>query len=136
MDLAQLDTTPVANEGVKLELRGPDDAPLRKSDGSPITITVLGKDSDAFVRQSNANANRYLNQKGRAKLSAEALKGEGISLLAKCTVDWDGIMVEGETLDCTYDNAVKLYDRFAFIREQVDEFIGDRSNFSKASPTS
>ena len=57
-----------------------------------------------------------------------------MSLLAKCTTDWAGIVVEGETLDCTYENAVKLYGRFAWIMEQVDEFVADRANFTKASP--
>lgn len=132
MDLASIDTKDTANQGAVLELRGPDESALRKEDGSPITITLLGKDSDVFIKATNANTNRILKQGGRAKITAEGSRADGIAVLARCTVDWDGIKVEGEELACTYENAVKLYDRFGFIREQVDEFIGDRANFLKA----
>ena len=135
MDLSTIDTTETANEGAVLELRGPDDAPLFTKDGAPVTITLLGKDSDVYTRVVNANANRHLNQRGKPKRSIEGAKAEGVSLLAKCTTAWSGIVVEGETLDCTYENAVKLYSRFSWIMEQVDEFVADRANFTKASPT-
>ncbi|MFN3858110.1 MAG: hypothetical protein ACK4RV_10190 [Caulobacter sp.] len=136
MDLAQIDTTKAANEGAVLELLGPDEAPLVDENGAPVTITLLGKDSEVFNRETNARANRVLNQRGRQKITVEASRAEGVRLLAKCTVAWAGIKVRGEFLDCTYENALKLYTEFAFIREQVDAFIGDRSNFTKASSTS
>lgn len=135
MDLSTIDTTATANEGAVLELRGPDDAALYTADGSPVTITLLGKDSDVYTREVNANANRFLKQRGKATITAEGSKADGIRLLAKCTADWSGIRVDGEDLPCNLENAVKLYNRFAWIKEQVDEFIADRANFTKASPT-
>lgn len=134
MDLSTIDTTATANEGVDLELRGPDGALLTQDNGTPITIKLLGKDSDVFVREINANSNRALKQRGKPQ-TAEAQRADAIRLLAKCTVSWNGIKVSGEALACTYENAVAIYSKFAFIREQVDEFIAERANFTKASPT-
>ena len=133
MDLNQLDTVSAANEGAKLELRDAQGSPSLKDDGAPVTITLLGKDSDVFVKQQNAVTNRRLAAGTRLKLTSEAIQADGTALLAKCTIGWDGIVVDGESLACTYENALKLYNRFPIIREQVDEFIGERGNFSKAS---
>jgi hypothetical protein len=135
MDLSTLDTKDTANEGAAMELRGPNGAPLFKADGTPITITLLGKDSDTYVADVNANANRFLKQRGNAVITAEGSKADAIKLLSKCTVGWDGITVDGAELPWSRENAVKLYNRFAWIKEQVDEFIADRANFTKASPT-
>lgn len=123
---AKIDTKSAANEGAKMEVRDAAGVLLTKADGSPITITLLGRDSDTFVKQENANTNRRLAQGSRLKLTAEALKSEAISLLARCTVAWDF------DEDCTYENARELYTRFPAIKEQADEFISDRANFTKA----
>lgn len=128
--LAQFDTVSSANSGAKLELTDANGAAVLKADGTPLTITLLGKDSDVWVKAENAARNRRLAQGPRMKLTAEALESEAISALAKVTVAWDF------DEPCTYEAAVRLYTRFPLIREQVDLFVGDRANFTKASPTS
>lgn len=128
-ELTQFDTSS-ANAGTKMELRDAADAPVLKADGSPMTITLLGKDSDAFIKQENAATNRRLAQGPRAKVTAEALKADAVAILARCTVAWDF------SEPCTYESAVALYNKFPAIREQVDAFIADRANFTKPSPTS
>lgn len=137
MDLAQVDTASTANAGQKLELRGPDGAPLYKADGvTPVTLTLLGKDSDAFIKARNATANRYLKQRGKAQVTAEGSDADQIAILVRCTVGWDGIGIDEDETPFTPENAARLYNRFRFIREQADEFIDDRANFLKASSTS
>ena len=128
MNIDQLETSLSADGSAVMELRDKSGATLMDSDGKPITITLLGKDSDAFKKRQNEIDNRRYAAGARLKLTAEALKADSVSLLAKCTVGWSGI-----TEECTYDNAVKLYSKVGEIREQVDVFIGDRANFSKAS---
>ena len=86
-NLNQFDTS-AANAGAKMELRDAADAPVLKADGHPMTISLLGKDSDAFIKQDNAATNRRLAQGSRIKLTAEALKADAISLLARCTTVW------------------------------------------------
>lgn len=131
MNIDDLDTELSADGSAVLEVLDKAGAPLADKDGTPVTITLLGKDSDAFKTRSNAIDNRRYAQGARLKLTAEALKADAASVLAKCTVAWTGI-----TDDCTYENAVRLYSRVTAIREQVDVFVGDRGNFSKASPGS
>jgi hypothetical protein len=134
MDLSNLDTTAGANEGAILELRGPDGAPLRQADGSPVTLTLLGADSEQARKARNTATNRYLKTRGKVQITAEASEADGIAYLAKCTTAWSGIGIGQDETPFSYENAVKLYETFAFIREQADEFVAERANFLKASP--
>ena len=117
------------NAAAKMELRDDADAPIMKPDGASMTITLLGKDSDAYVKQDNANTNRRLAQGTRLKITAEALRADSIALLARCTVGWDF------ATPCTYEAAIQLYNMFPAIKEQADAFITDRGNFTQPSPT-
>lgn len=128
-NLNQFDTS-AANTGAKMELRDKDDAPVMKADGTPMTITLLGKDSDAYVKQDNANTDRRLAQGVRLKLTSASLIADANALRARCTVAWDF------SEPCTYENAIALYTRFPAIRDQVEAFISERANFTLASPTS
>lgn len=120
------------DEGAVLDLRGLDGAQLFNNDGSPMTITLLGSDSDVAVKTRNANTNRRIQQGPRAKVTAESLVSEGAAYLAKLTTGWN-ITMGGEKPACTYEAALKLYSnpKLSFIREQADAFIEDRANFLK-----
>lgn len=135
-DFANLDTVSASNEGAILELRGPDGAALFQEDGSPITITLLGPDSDAYTQASNILTNRALRSRGKAQITAESALTDQISLLAKITTAWAGIKVAGETWTCNSENVKRFYRAYPFVRDQVQEFVADRGNFLKASPTS
>jgi len=135
-DFAQLDTVSASNEGAVLELRGPDGAALFQDDGSPVTITLLGADSDAYTRASNLLTNRALRSRGKAQITAESALTDQINLLAKITTDWSGIKVGGESWQCDEERVKRFYRQFPFVRDQVQEFVADRGNFLKASPTS
>lgn len=134
MDISAIDPVSLANEGAVLELRDVSGGALLQSDGSPVTLTLLGADSDVYVKASNALTNRALRNRGRQNITAESALTDQISLLAKATTGWSGIGIGEEITAFSEDNAKRLY-RVAFIREQAQEFISDRGNFSKASPT-
>lgn len=137
MDLANLTSEYAPDAGHTLELRGPDDAQLFNDDGTPMTLSLLGADSDVAVKARNANQNRRLQQGTRMKLTAEGLEADGASYLAKLTTGWN-ITLGGAKPDFSYEAAVKLYanPKLAFVREQADAFIADRANFLKASSRS
>ena len=137
MDLLSTTEEYRPDEGFVVELRGPTDAQLFNDDETPMTITVIGADSDIAVKARNAQQNRRLQQGVRAKLTAEGLESDAAGYLAKLTVDWN-VTMGGEKPACTYEAAVKIYStpKLAFIREQVDAAIADRANFLRASPTS
>jgi len=134
MDLSDLSTKEAADDGAVLELRGPTGAPIMQDDGAPVTITLLGADSDVLTRVANQQTNRYLRDRGAATMTAEGATANRIDYLAAATVAWSGIKVDGDVLDCTRDEARKLYRRFPFIRDQASAFVDDRANFLKASP--
>lgn len=137
MDLSTLDTSALANEGAVLHLNGPTGQPLFQ-DGTekPITITLLGEDSDVVTKANAEAANRYLrSMTGPQQITAEASKANEIKKFAAATVAWDGIVVEGKALQCDAAAAAGLYRKFPWIADQVRLFIGDRAHFIKASPT-
>jgi hypothetical protein len=134
MDLSNLDTADLANQGAVMELRGPNGAPVLQDDETPVSLSLLGADSNALVRLSNAQTNAYLKQ-GQLKVTAEGAKANELDYLAKATAGWSGIKVDGKDLDCTEENAKALYRRFPWIADQARAFIADRAHFMKASPT-
>lgn len=136
-DLSQFDTRSSANEGAWLHLRNPFNLsePLFYKE-KPIRIRLLGKDSDKFKKQSAAATNLRLKEqsKGRgASLTTEQLEAETLSLLAVCSMEWENIILDGEELPLSVDNARLFYKRFPAFKEQADDFIGARENFMKTS---
>lgn len=139
MDLNDLDTTRAAETGFELELTHPTNA-------SPLGmfVTVLGRDSDAYTKlqaaQNRKRIERLQKLGGRVTLSADELERDAIALLAACTRSWrrdteeskgpkDTWLLEEEELVCSVANASKVYTRFKWIREQVDEAVVNRANF-------
>lgn len=121
------------DEASTLELRGIDGAQLFNDDGSPMSISLLGEDSDVAVKARNSQTNRRIQQGPRAKLTAEGLNSDGAAYLAKLTVGWN-ITMGGEKAEFSQEAALKLYSnpKLAFIREQVAAFVEDRANFLRA----
>ena len=135
MDLSSLDTVSASAEGASLELRNPvSDAVLRdEKSGEPVTITLVGTDSRDYMKITHDIQNRRLGKRlgkgGRLKTTAEEIDADALELLVASTKSWQHIIVDGAELSFSAANARMLYTRFPWIKEQVDEFIADRSNF-------
>jgi hypothetical protein len=132
LDLSQFDTAKAAEQGADLQLRHPTtDAPLPDA-----FISLVGADSDKFQAQRRKQTNRRLENAARrsgvVKLSDEEVQHDQIELLVAATIGWRGLELDGEKLAFSADNARMLYTRLPWVREQVDQFIGDRANFLKA----
>jgi len=133
IDLAAIDTVKGSNEGFDVRIFHPG-----TNEDLDITISVLGKDSDDFQKVSRAQNKRRMSkmQKGGFRNVTtppiEEVESDGIDLLAKCTTGWTGVIIEGKEIKFSVDNAVMVYERFPWIKEQVDIAIGDRANFIKA----
>ena len=114
--------------------------PLRhKESGEEGYIELYSSDSDIARKHSRNIQRRRLNMRGRGKLTPEEIEAEATSLLVALTVSWNLVGLDGDPLDVpfTQENARELYSEhvMAWLREQVDEFTADRSNFSQASST-
>lgn len=128
-DLGAIITTDdTVGEFLQLLNPGNGDA-LVSEDGSNVGINLLGKDSDAFRNSQRKITNRRLSQKNNASITAERLEVDANELLASCTVSWNGIVYQGETLECSMLNARKIYKALPWLKEQVDEFVAERANF-------
>lgn len=132
VDLSTIDTVKGSNEGFDVQIYHPG-----TNEDLGITIRVLGKDSDEFQKVSRSQSKRRLakmNKGGfRNAITAtpEEIEQDGIDLLASCTKDWTGVIIDTKDIPFSKDNAVMIYERFPWIKEQVDIAIGDRANFIK-----
>lgn len=122
LDLATLDTTALCDQGAELELTHP-------VTGMPLGIwlTLAGMDSIRWRNAVASLAERRLAR--RDKMSSEDYRSNGIELLARCTLSWRGVVLEGQELSCSEANARRLYERFPWIYEQADRFASDRGSY-------
>ena len=102
-----------------------------------MTITLLGQDSKVYRKMQMAKQQAALNRISKGKkavdFDAEKLAEDSIDDLVKLTVEWSGFMLDGKELDCTPDNIRNVYSEWAWIKEQVQEFVADRANFFRAN---
>jgi hypothetical protein len=145
LSLAKLQTAVNANAGRVLQLEHPDDRTPLFFDTEkkvPVQLTLLGKDSDAYIKAERHNRNRAVeNIKKRVAFSAAEDDRLGAETLARCTTAWQGIPQgwidssdNEEPAEYSYDNALRMYENagVAWVKEQADDFIGKRANFLKA----
>lgn len=125
MDLSKLAPT---DEGTPLEI-------LHPSSNQPtgVKIWLSSKDSPAFRKLQNAIVDARLKAStGSGKRSTPtiaAIDGDTYRLLASVTKSWEGVEWNGAVLECTPENAVMLYEKIPWLKDQVDAFINERANF-------
>lgn len=130
MDLKQLDTKTAATRGVPMPLRHPiTNEPLVDEDG-PVSITLRGADSDLYRAGQQGLLESLVegltSDRGKPKAVARSTR---IELMADCTVGWSNIIVGGERVTFSRDNAVKLYTDYPWVLDQVQAFVNDRQNY-------
>jgi hypothetical protein len=136
IDLGSIDTVKGANEGFDVNIYHPG-----TNEDLGITIRIIGKDSDEFQRISRAQSKKRMAKitKGgfrNANVPIEEIEQDSLQLLAACTKSWaqgekQTVTLDGKELECSKDNAVAVYERFPWIKEQIDTAMGDRANFIK-----
>lgn len=129
MDLNTLDLTKASNAGTWYTLKHP-----VTSKDLPMKIKIIGKDSDKFVQLSEDFRRSSLEDMKANKTTEQRIqtsKEYGDALLVACTIEWQGIELDGKKLECNPENVKLVYQRFAWIKEQVDTAIADRSLFIK-----
>lgn len=132
MDLNNYDTSKTSKTGSDLHLKDPiDDVYLYDEEGnSPVVITVLGIDSKVFSEKKRESTIAKTAKMRRGKsFDLIPTDEETCDILASCTLGWSGIKKGGEYVEFSLDAAYQLYIDYPWIRDQVNEFVGDRSNF-------
>lgn len=123
-DFASRDVTAKADEGAELEVLDP-------ANGKPVGvfITLAGADSSVHRKATAAIANRRAKGGFRRNINLDDLQTESIEVLARCTLGWSGVVLDGKDVPLSKEAAVTLYTRFPWLREQVETFISDRANY-------
>lgn len=134
MDLSKLDTRKACEAGAVMELFYEGSPVLQDDEKTPVTITLRGKDSDTVQRAVRRRADNRAEARKPAKVTLDTLEAEGVEGLADCTIGWDGMVVDGETITCTRETVIEVYTRFPWLREQVEAFVNARTNFLKLAP--
>lgn len=139
--LPGMDTKTLSEEGVEMVVKKLGSTePLKDKDGNVVKIKLLGPDSAKYRSLTRAQVRKRLSRMSTADApeAADAMADEDeadvLATLASCTVGWTGILTtKGEAIPCTLENALALYAKYPVIRDQVDVFIAQRGNFTKAS---
>lgn len=127
MDLGKLDLNKSANEGAWITLKHP-------ATGEELSgrIKVIGKDSTKFIQMNEEFRRKTLEDMKSNKTMAQKMESaqeQSDAILVACTIDWDGMVLDGEDLPFNESNVKMIYQRFTWIKEQVDIAIADRANF-------
>lgn len=150
LDLASLDTSAASNAGAELELRHPT---TRKPIG--IFVGLLGKHGEVFRELVRERQNGAIKKRAAAERmgvepdlpTAEEIEAEALDLLVACSTGWRTVTkdakgeivsdtptltFEGKALPFSVPNARLVYSRILWIRQQVDEGVGNLELFIPA----
>jgi len=130
MDLSDLNLDKQAEAGAVMHLCHPvTDEPLMHG-GEAMTINLIGTESKQYRAKEREFQNKRLNQLARGKKPQFGMSDdEACELLSVCITGWGGIVEDGNAIEFSQRTAVALLTKFKWIRDQVDEFVGDRNNF-------
>jgi len=135
-DLDVIDTKTRSESGVPMTVKALDGSPLKNSTGGAVTITVKGPDSADYTRLLRAQIKKRMARSG-VPTDEQMAEDETdlIELLAACTTGWSGMLDRNaqEPVPFTVEACRQLYRSFPVIRDQVDNFIANRANFTLAS---
>jgi len=123
-DLASFDKMQAIQEaGLDVEIRGPDNKKLGFS------IKVAGPDSELQRSVVEKLTNERLQSEDISPLTASEMDTRKTRGLAMSTMGWTDFILDGKVLPFSTDNAYKLFRRFPFIRDQIEEKASRRTAF-------
>jgi len=136
MDISELMTQDAHEEGAEVEIFHPsetvevDGKRVKKSLG--VFVTVLGVDSkDYQVAVKKAVNSQVSRLKSTGALSEDATLGLEIAQVVAVIIGWRGIESGGEEVPYSNSKCLDLMTKSPWMRNQIDEFLGDRKNFIK-----
>lgn len=125
-DLGEFDAlTRAQQEGVEMELKHP-----TTGEGLGVVLRVASYESQRVKDAGRHQFDKALKAqtRGRAPTSKE-LEEVAHEKIVAAILDWRGMVLHGEDLPCTRENARRVVTEFPWVGEQVDAFAQDRSAF-------
>jgi hypothetical protein len=138
-DLAEFDILALSEQGTPMALIHPHTRlPMIDDDKTPLTISLMGRNSDAFRNtMREIQAARAERQARGTAPDPELREQEDILLLVACTTDWTLKILDGKPFPCTPPNIRKLWNdpRFRPLREAGLTHVMNDANFFRKSST-
>ena len=139
IDLAQFDEAISRHDqGLNVPIFGPDG---RTPSG--LVVRVAGPDSAKVVEARAVLQRKLVESRRLDPLTPQEVSRQGAEFLALITIGWftpedkpATVLIEGKELSFSVENAILVYERYRFIRSQVDNASGNRQAFLTASPGS
>lgn len=132
MDLKSLE---VKSDTTTIVLYHPvDNVPIKNDDGTEMTVTIHGKYSAKYreIQQSQQNARlKRAERGGKMKLTAAELLADRMDLTVGCVDSWT-IQLDGSTPECSPSNVRSVFERFPWMREQIEAEMEDTQAFLSA----
>ena len=127
MDFDSLLTKEAHEEGAEILISNPVTGKT-----TDLYIKVLGSDSLVWQKSIKRGRNKLISKLSENKEISEQDEIDAeIDQLVAVTVDWRGIEREGVPVKFTAKDCKKLYTSSPGVRQQVDKFVSDRTNFIK-----
>ena len=128
MDLLNL--KPV--EGSVLELLHPSTGEVITCDEKkPFTLTLLSADSDKWQTMQKRYLEKTLSKRKSNKVDLDESGAKAIEMLARATTACY-IVENKKPVKCEFDELIRVYTDYKWVREQAEAFINDRANFIKS----
>lgn len=108
---------------------------LLQDDKSPVTISLLSRDSSAYRNAQKAVGSRVLGVPVNKIPTMDDIEREALDILVAITQSWNGIVIDEDNspLEFTPDNVRRVYKGLPWVKEQVEIFVNNRANFQRAS---
>lgn len=136
-NLPGMDTRTLSEAGVDMQVKSLQGDILKDKDGKPVTLKLLGPDSDKYRALTRAQVRKRFQRASSPDVARDTYvedEADALEIMVACTVGWSGILTtKGEPIPCTPDTVRALYTNFPAIRDQADVFMASRANFTKAS---
>ena len=124
--------------GSVMTLRHPaTDEVISDDKGKPMTITLVGTDSDQHRKEVERRFSELQRNKGRKAQSVDLDDAEqkAVELLTCCTVDCH-IVFDGKAVALADIGKIYAEPKLRWLREQAEACVADRANFINSSKAS
>ncbi len=122
------------DEGVVVNIVDAKGEPAIQADGSPVTWTVCGLNSQQYRKAEAWQRKQFRAIRGREQTQAEyeAMQAE---FIARCSLSNTGFVASGQALPFSTENATLILVRLPHVRRQIEAAIADHEGFTKRPST-
>jgi hypothetical protein len=104
---------------------------LDEATKEPAIITVISRDSAEARKFIHEMASQKVNNQlgGKLRVDGEELEARGLEAVVVLVKGWKHIEMDGKPLEYSEANCRMLLGRLIWLREQIEAFASDRSNY-------